>query len=131
MRFIFSSKNSLKTAKISNDMRKGRRQALKGCEFFFFFFCNLSLSNNICIADSWSNLCVGNIKLLGSLNLCFIIVSGVLANRVRYNMCILLFWKGDILSQKYLTVNIFCTEPYFPSAWKKNQSFPKHSKKPS
>lgn len=53
-------------------------------------------------------------ELLGSLNLCFIIVSGVLANRVRYNMRILLFWKGDILSQKYLTVNIFCTKCYFP-----------------
>lgn len=70
-------------------------------------------------------------ELLESLNLCFIIVSGVVANRVRYNMSVLLFWKGDILSQKYLTVNIFCNEPYFPSTWKKNQSLPKHRKKPS
>lgn len=70
-------------------------------------------------------------ELLGSLNLCFIIVSGVLANRGRYNMRILLFWKGDILSQKYLTVNIFCTELYFPATEEKNQRLPKPREKPS
>lgn len=70
-------------------------------------------------------------ELLGSLNLCFIIVSGVLANRGRYNMRILLFWKGDILSQKYFTINIFCPELYFPATKKKNQRLPKPREKPS
>lgn len=66
------------------------------------FLPNLSVSDNICIADSCCHLRVGNVGLLGSLNLGLIIVSGVLANRARYNMCF-----SSVLEKRHLKSEIF------------------------
>lgn len=66
------------------------------------FPSNLSVSDNIRVADSWSHLRVGNVGLFGSLNLCLIIVSGVLANHVRYNMCF-----SSVLERRHLKSEIF------------------------
>lgn len=61
------------------------------------------------MADSWSHPRVGNVGLLGSLNLCLIIVSGVLANRVRYNMCF-----SSVLERRHLKSEIFDCKHIFP-----------------